>query len=124
MSVFLVGLFLTFTVGVPLHKHYCGTKLYSAGIVPKDCCCENTAEQPDDCCSTESDYFNIDQQYEQVAPQKVKLELPKLIIFAPTYAVPNESFVDEVRDTAIIDQDIPLGKIPLYKLFQEFKIYG
>lgn len=119
----LTVLFLAFTVGVPMHKHYCGTELFSAGIVEKDCCCENTPTKPDDCCKSESSLFNIDQDYEKAAPQKIKLEAPKLI-FYPSVPVPEVSITESPEDSVIEKEDVPLGKVPLYKLLQEFKIYG
>ncbi len=119
----LVGLFLAFTVGVPLHKHYCGTKLFSAGIIKKDCCCENTPAKPDDCCSSESAYFNIDQDFEASSPVKVKLDVPKVSLI-PVFTIPEQSIASELADSSVVQEEEPIGNIPLYKLLQEFIIYG
>ncbi|MES2627339.1 MAG: hypothetical protein V4616_00090 [Bacteroidota bacterium] len=119
----MLSLFLAFTIGVPLHRHYCGTELFSSGIVPKDCCCENTVANPDDCCTSEADYFNLDQEYDLHAPLKLKLDLPALAMIRVLY-LPQvfPVSVEEAVKPAVSDQR--KQKVPIYKLLNEYTLYG
>lgn len=119
----LLGLFLALTIGVPLHKHYCGVQLYSAGILEQDCCCEESGEKEDLCCSSETAYFNIDQSYEQLSFHKVKFSLPFLVDLRPqTFEIELRSEKPVVTPKA---QTRHLHrKVPIYKMHQELIVYG
>ena len=120
----VVGLFMAFTIGIPLHKHYCGDQLFSAGLVEKECCCEDTAEQPDDCCKSEINVFSIDDHYDISKISKVKLQLPNILSEHP-FPV-NYVFVEpnQVVENTKINGNKPPGKIPLHLLFHQLITYG
>lgn len=120
----VLGLFMGFTIGIPLHKHYCGDQLFSAGLVAKDCCCEDTAEEPDDCCKSEIDVFNIDDHYDISKVNKVKLQLPYFPVvndFPGTYSPvqPNK-----IIESGEINGNKPPGKVPLHLLHHQLITYG
>lgn len=119
----MIGLLLAFTIGVPLHKHYCGATLFSAGIVERDCCCEDTADEPDDCCSSESSYFNIDQDFDQTGIQKIKITAPYTATIAKDFDFISSFDVQAPVAEPLVKSD-RTDKVPIYKMVNAFIVYG
>ncbi len=119
----VLALFLAFTVGIPLHKHYCGEKLFAAGITAQDCCCEDTKENPDDCCKTEYKVYNIDDHYELTKGGKINLQAPATLVSPLSIITEEEAIETELAAAKELPDPSP-GKIPIYQLIQQYTIYG
>ena len=75
------------TVGMTVHKHYCGSLLVDTSVGAKAECCA----MPDgegDCCDNESEHFSVDSEFE-VAPSIIVMPAVAYVDLA------DETFVDE-----------------------------
>jgi len=123
-QLLVLAIFLAFTIGIPLHKHYCDEKLYSAGLISKDCCCEDSETNPDDCCKTETSIYNIDDHYEITKAGKIKFPATAFDLPNPFQLTGVQPEISEPVLKGAFSTHKPPGKIPLFKLLQEFTFYG
>ena len=88
--MFLALLVLSGTLGVTLHKHYCGSMLVATSVATEAQCCDMDSEGGD-CCENESERFVVESEFQmQLAVESPELLLADIVEIA---------LVDEGLDT-------------------------
>jgi hypothetical protein len=75
-TLFLIGIFLTATIGITTYKHICSSEgAFTSMLIPsnheckdhkeeaKDCCNEKTSVAKDDCCKDEVKSYKVQSDY-------------------------------------------------------------
>jgi hypothetical protein len=121
-AVLWLVFFLAITIGVPLHKHYCGNSLFASGPVKTGCCCETSGEADKGCCTEESSYFSIGEDYLASADHILKLDLSAIPVFPFYHFSPVQDVL--LKQEAMLLSGLPPGKVPVYILHGQIVVYG
>ena len=122
--IFIALLLLTSTVGISVSRHYCGeilSEIYLA--LSADSCCGESDKEPMGCCHTESEIFEIKDQFkfQQSFEYKLQSDLPLLADISDWFQLISETEIKPNHPNSFKDYSPPKNK-PITILHQVFLI--
>ena len=121
--------FLSSTLGIQVHKHYCGDFLAAISVYFQSNPCADESgedacskEKKMACCNDETEFYQLDVDLiKQAQQQKLSLQTPSIVLESPEII---EEAVERNRVELYLSRPPPWLKIPLFKKFQRLTYYG
>lgn len=130
LSISMLMIYLTFSVGFVISMHYCGGSLASLNLFAEaSCCCDDdTMNQKDDCCKNEFKTLKIsdEQNIQKEIAYKFSNDFEAALLPVPAfYTLSSVGFINKKID----NQRLPrppnrASVIPAYKLNNSFLFYS
>lgn len=112
LSISLLMLFITATVGVTVSKHFCGGKLADTSLFASATCGSCDKDMAGNCCQDESEFFQMDEDF-VITSTDIDFDLKFTFSFLSTFI---DSFFTEKNNSSdylnykppLLNSDIPI----------------
>lgn len=112
LSISLLMLFITATIGVTVSKHFCGGKLADTSLFSAASCGCGDKDMEGNCCSNESEFFQMDEDYIITSADidfKLKFTLAFLSAFIDSFFIEEYNSSDYSNyKPPLLNSDIPI----------------
>jgi hypothetical protein len=132
ITIFFTLVYLLFSIGIPVSKHFCGEELASIAfyVAAEKCACGTDAEENGDCCKDESKIFktndDLKSSFDFELSSKANSDiLNDLLFIAPlnfSYQTEFLQFFTNFSSKIRLIPKIPLQKNPFWLVFRVFRI--